>query len=144
MASGPLDLVERLAAATTAHDLEGIVRCFAPTYVNETPAHPGRGFVGAEQVRRNWTMILDGVPDITARVLASSVDGTTVWSEWELSGTRRDGAAHLIRGVIIVEVRDDLAQAARFYLEPVEADSGPVDAAVARAVGDATTAAPVQ
>ena len=126
MSSDPKGLVERLAQATNDHDLDAIVACFAPDYVNETPAHPERGFRGPEQVRRNWATILGGVPDINARVLALVVDGDTVWSEWEMAGTRRDGAAHLMRGVIIFVVGDALIRAARFYLEPVEPKSGTV------------------
>jgi hypothetical protein len=35
--SGPAAMVERLCAATNAHDLEAIVSCFATGYRNETP-----------------------------------------------------------------------------------------------------------
>jgi ketosteroid isomerase-like protein len=77
MAPHPAEVVERLARATSAHDLEGIVACFADGYVNQTPTHPQRSFAGRDQVRRNWEQILTGVPDITARVLASTVDGDT-------------------------------------------------------------------
>ena len=59
------EVIDRLIQATNEHDLEGIVGCFAADYRNETPAHPARGFVGRDQVRRNWTQILAAVPDIT-------------------------------------------------------------------------------
>jgi len=49
------------------------------------------------------------------------------------SGTRRDGAPHLMRGVIIFGVEAGKARSARFYLEPVEGISGGVDAQVSRA-----------
>ena len=137
MASNPADVVERLARATSAHDLEGIVACFAEGYVNETPTHPQRSFAGRDQVRRNWAQILTGVPDITARVLATAVDGDTVWSEWQMSGTRLDGALHEMRGVIIFEVAGELVRAARFYLEPLERESGTVDDAVHQALSAA-------
>ena len=123
----PLQVIERLAKASSEHDLDAIVGCFAPDYVNETPAHPLRGFRGREQVRRNWAQILAGVPDLQARVVAVATDGDTVWSEWLMSGTRRDGVAHEMRGVNIFQVTDGLIQAARFYLELVERDSGSVD-----------------
>ena len=132
MASNPADVVERLARATSAHDLEGIVACFAEGYVNETPTHPQRSFAGRDQVRRNWAQILTGVPDITARVLATAVDGDTVWSEWQMSGTRLDGALHEMGGVIIFDVAGELVRAARFYLEPLDRESGTVDDAVHR------------
>jgi len=61
----PTAVVERLRDATNAHDLEGIVACFAAEYRNETPLHPGRGFVGNDQVRRNWRQILAAIPDVS-------------------------------------------------------------------------------
>ena len=129
---GPESLVLRLADATNAHDLDALVACFAENYVNETPAHPARGFRGAEQVRRNWAQLFDGIPDLSARVLAMVGADAAVWSEWEMSGTRPDGIAHLMRGVIIFRVAAGKVISARFYLEPVEDASGDVDAQIAR------------
>ena len=128
----PTSLVRRLAAATNAHDLDALTACFADDYLNETPAHPARGFRGAEQVRRNWAQLFAGIPDLSARILATVGAGDTVWAEWEMSGTRRDGAPHLMRGVIIFGVEAGLARSARFYLEPVEGVSGGVDAQISR------------
>jgi ketosteroid isomerase-like protein len=121
----------RVLEATNAHDVERIVGCFTPDYVNETPCHPARGFTGNEQVRRNWTAILGGVPDLTAQVVDQVVDGDTVWSEWEMSGTRRDGALHLMRGVMVFQVQGDQARRCRFYLEPVVDDGMSADDVVA-------------
>jgi ketosteroid isomerase-like protein len=112
----------RVLEATNAHDVERIADCFTPDYVNETPCHPNRGFVGNEQVRRNWTGILAAVPDIVAAVVAEVVAGDQVWSEWEMHGTRRDGTAHLMRGVMVFGVVGDQARSCRFYLEPVVTD----------------------
>jgi ketosteroid isomerase-like protein len=123
-------VLHRLLQATNAHDLEAIVHCFAEGYRNETPVHPSRGFVGRDQVRRNWEQILGFVPDIGAALVRSSEDAGVVWSEWEQRGTRRDGTPHLMRGVIIFGVEDDAIAWARFYLEPVEHAGGDVDRAV--------------
>jgi ketosteroid isomerase-like protein len=123
-------VVERLRAATNADDLDAIVGCFAETYRNETPVHPGRGFTGREQVRSNWQQILAGVPDVTADVIRTTIDGDVIWSEWEMRGTRRDGQSHQMRGVIIFGVAGDQATWARFYLEPVDAGNEGVDDAV--------------
>src|SRR5579864_8342923 len=114
-------VLERLAAAANGHDLDALVDCFTPDYRNETPAHPARGFSGRDQVRRNWEQIFTFMPDITARVLRSSCDGEVVWSEWEMTGTRADGIAQQMAGVIIFGVRDGRFCWARFYLEPVQA-----------------------
>jgi ketosteroid isomerase-like protein len=127
----------RLERATNAHDLNEVVACFAADYRNETPAHPERGFTGREQVRRNWEQIFAAIPNITAKVLRSAVNGDEVWSEWEHRGTRRDGSAHLMRGVIIFGVGHELLTWARFYLEPVQEGGGNVDAAVRGQVGAA-------
>jgi hypothetical protein len=51
-----------------------------------------------------------------------------------MSGTRRDGAAFLMRGVVSSACRGHRTSA-RFYLEPVEEASGDVNAAVSRVVG---------
>jgi ketosteroid isomerase-like protein len=122
--------VDRLVAATNAHDIEALVDCFATDYVNETPIHPGRGFVGAQQVRSNWEQIFAFVPDVRAEVLRLAVDADTAWTEWEMTGTRGDGSAHCMRGVVLFGVRDGVAQWARFYLEPIDATESTVDDAV--------------
>ena len=126
----PSAVVQRLRAVTNAHDLDAIVACFASDYRNEAPAHPARNFVGNEQVRRNWTKILAAIPDISTEILASAALGTMVWTEWEHRGTRPDGTAHVMRGVVVFGISDGLIASARFFLEPLEEASGDVDAAV--------------
>ncbi len=128
-------MVERLRDATNAHDLDELVDCFAEDYRNDTPAHPRRGFDGRSQVRSNWEQIFATVPDITASVLACVVDDDVIWSEWEMRGTRRDGAAHLMRGVIIFGVRHERAAWARFFLEPVDLGDTDASAAVRQVLG---------
>jgi ketosteroid isomerase-like protein len=123
-------MVERLERATNAHDLDALVACFGEDYENETPVHPGRGFRGRGQVRRNWEQIFTFVPDVRAQVISSVVDGDTVWSEWEMQGTRLDGSPHRMRGVIIFGVAGEMASWARFYLEPVDDQPGDADQAV--------------
>src|SRR4051794_36500741 len=125
----------KLRDATNARDVPSIVACFAVDYVNQTPAHPGRGFTGIDQVRRNWTGIFTAVPDHSAALVASTQDGETVWTEWEMSGTRVDGGPHRLRGVIVFTVRGGLASAARFYLEPVDDEDVDANAALRRIVG---------
>lgn len=129
-----LEVVNRLVTATNAHDIETLVDCFSEEYVNETPAHPQRGFRGRDQVHNNWASIFADVPDITVRVVANVVEGSSAWTEWEMSGTRRDGAHHAMAGVIIFGVAEGRITWARFYLEPVERASGDVNAAIERAM----------
>ncbi|SRR5258708_27753744 len=126
----PLDTVERLVRATNDHDIEGVVSCFAQEYTLSAPTHPGRSFRGTDQVRRNWSQIFAAVPDIATRVLRAAVDGDTVWTEWEMSGTRRDGAPHLMRGVFIFGIADGHVRWGRMFLEPVEESAGDMNAAL--------------
>lgn len=134
LADDGLDLVERLRQRVDGHDLDGLVECFASDYRNETPAHPGRGFEGHDQVRTNWQRIFAGVPDISAEVTRATRDGDVIWSEWELRGTRPDGQPHLMRGVIIFGQKAERFAWARFYLEPVEPAPAGVDAAISQIV----------
>jgi ketosteroid isomerase-like protein len=124
----------KLEDATNTRDVDRVVACFAEDYVNETPAHPARGFTGTEQVRSNWTQIFAAVPDHTAALVGSTQDGETVWTEWEMRGTRINGTRHCMRGVIVFTVRGSLASAARFYLEPVDDDHVDAEGAVRQLV----------
>jgi hypothetical protein len=90
-------------------------------------------------VHANWARIFAGVPDVSAHVLRTAVDGDVVWSEWEMRGTRPDGQPHLMRGVIVFGVVGAEATWARFYLEPVDAGDGGVDAAISGIVDPRTT-----
>lgn len=136
----PTALLDRLQDAVNAHDLDEIVDCFAIDYRNETPAHPSRGFLGRDQVRTNWARILGGMPDVIATVHDRAVAGDVVWSEWEIAGTRPDGLAQAMRGVMIFGVESGQFAWCRFYLEPVDAGEGGVDAAVGHLLrGDTPT-----
>jgi ketosteroid isomerase-like protein len=130
-----LATVTRLLDATNTHDLEGIVACFSPGYRNETPAHPAQSFRGRDQVRRNWTTILGGVPDLRCTIAAHAVDGDDhVWTEWRMTGTRLDGSTHEMAGVVVFTLGGDLITASRFYLEPVERQGGTADEIVERLI----------
>jgi ketosteroid isomerase-like protein len=132
-ASEPLAVVHRLQASTNAHDLDALVDCFTADYLSEIPLHPSRSFRGSEQVRRNWGQILVGVPDLRSELVRYAIDGNVVWAEWEWTGTRRDGASHLMRGTTILGVEGERIARARFYMEPVVDDGARIDAAVAQA-----------
>jgi ketosteroid isomerase-like protein len=135
--ANPAAVIDRLMRATNDHDIDRLVDCFDERFVNETPAHPARGFEGSEQVRKNWTQIFGAVPDVHSEVVRMVVEGDSVWIELETSGTRRDGAVLLLRGMIIFTVANGVIQSARFYLEPVDEVTGDVNAAVERTLGTA-------
>jgi ketosteroid isomerase-like protein len=123
-------LIRKIQKATNEHDLESLVACFDEDYLSEMPVHPARDFRGRDQVRRNWTQIFAAVPDLESHLMRSTVTSDTAWAEWEWSGTRRDGAPHLMRGVTILGVRDGGAAWARFYMEPVDEGGPDADGAV--------------
>ncbi len=130
VAGSAAEVVTRLVRATNDHDLDALVSCFAQEYVNETPAHPSRSFAGREQVKRNWEQIFAFVPDLRAEVTASAYDGNTAWTEWSMRGTRPDGSAHQMTGVIVFGVDAGTIRWARFFLEPVDEATGTIDDAV--------------
>jgi ketosteroid isomerase-like protein len=131
----PLATIHRLVEATNADDLERLVACFAEDYALAAPSHPQRGFRGIEQVRRNWTQIFTGVPDIATRLVRTAVAGEVVWTEWEMSGTRRDGAEHHMAGVFVFGVVADRIRWGRMFLEPVDKTGGDMNAALRQTVG---------
>ena len=135
-------LLDRLVAAASGRDPDAMVGCFAPDYRNETPAHPAQGFTGRDQVRRNWEQIFAVMPDITVQVLRSACHGGVVWSEWDMAGTRPDGAAMQMAGVVIFGVRGEQFAWARFYLEPVQAGGPNVNQALRQRAGASTGPAP--
>ena len=126
-------VIDRLLDATNRHDLEGIAGCFAPDFENRTPLHPARSFRGREQVRRNWEQILTGVPDLRATIVRRAVDGDSVWTEWEMTGIRRDGARHLMRGVMVFVFGGDVIAEASCSLEPVDESGLGIDAVIQQA-----------
>src|SRR2546423_9854973 len=116
--SSGLAVAALLHDAVNRHDLDRLVGCFAPNFVNETPAHPARSFRGRDQVSRNWAQIFAAVPNLEADMVASASQDDSVWTEGEMRGTRLDGAPHLMRGVSIFKVAGDEFTSGRFYLGP--------------------------
>ena len=134
--------VRRMFSATQRRDLDAMLAEFADDYVNITPNHPARSFTGSAQVRKNWSALFAGIPDMTVTVLDSATGtGRKVWVEWGSRGTRLDGSAVEQAGVAIFSVRSDRIAAVRFYLEPVEKDTADVNAAVQAVTGAGTEGA---
>src|SRR5215467_3989679 len=99
------------------------------------PAHPSRCFTGVERVRKNWSLIFAAVPDLEAEVVRRVCEADTVWTEWEMRGTRVDGSRHLMRGVTIFGVKQGRFEWVRFYLEPVDGGAAGVDQALRQQLG---------
>jgi ketosteroid isomerase-like protein len=122
-------VIEGIRRAVDAHDLDALGACFEENYRSEQPFHPDRDFFGRAQMRKNWSQIFAGVPDIRATVLRTALDGNTVWTEWELRGTRVDGAPALIAMITIAGIEHGQVAWMRLYLEPVTRGAG-IDASV--------------
>jgi ketosteroid isomerase-like protein len=123
-------VIERLALALNAHDLDAVTRLIHPDYRSEQPAHPGRNFVGRTQMRANWEAMLAGIPDLRADVCRSVEDGNTTWTEWHWWGTRTDGQPFTMRGVTLFDISADQIVAGRLFMEEVEQDGAGIDQTV--------------
>jgi ketosteroid isomerase-like protein len=126
----PRVTLERMHDAINQHDLDAFVDCFDPAYQSEQPAHPNRGFTGNEQVRKNWSSIFSGIPDLKSELLRSSITGDTVWAEWHWFGTRTDGTKLDMRGVTIMVVHNGRITSGHLYMEPVEQGGSEINTAV--------------
>jgi ketosteroid isomerase-like protein len=124
------DIVRSLHRAVGAHDLEAIVAHFAPDYALDDPIHPDRSFLGAEQVRRNWSRLLASMADLALEERRLIADGAEAWTEIVIRGHVDDGTERVLRGVMIFGTGRGLISAGTFYLEPVVRDGLDADAAV--------------
>jgi ketosteroid isomerase-like protein len=131
----PRALMDRLTAAQNAHDLDGMLACFHEDYRSEQPLFPARTFDGIDQVRANWSALLDAIPDFQAEVLRSAADGDIVFVEVHWSGTKADGTPLDERGVIIMGTREGRIAWGRLYVDEVERDGSGIDAVVRRMAG---------
>jgi ketosteroid isomerase-like protein len=121
------ELIDRLAKAMNAHELDTAAALFHENYRSEQPVHPGRLFVGRAQMHANWSAMFAGVPDFRAEVLRSVHSGGTTWSEWHWWGTRTDGQPLDMRGVTLFEIADDKIVAGRLYMEEVDQERAPIE-----------------
>jgi hypothetical protein len=120
-------VVARLHNAMNQHDLEAFVGYFDPGYQSEQPVHPGRGFGGRDQVRKNWSGIFESFPDFKAELLRHTTDGDTMWAEWHWTATGLN-----MRGVTIMGVEEERIVWGRLYMESVEGTEETIDEAVQR------------
>src|SRR3954462_3837880 len=127
--------MDRLTAAQNAHDPDGGIDCLHADYRSEQPRYPARTFDGVDQVRANWSALLDAIPDFHAEVLRSAADGEIVFAEVHWTGTKADDTPLEERGVVVMGVRDDCIAWGRLYVDEVEREGADIDATVRRIAG---------
>jgi len=112
--------IERLRHAINSHDAARVADCFTENYQCDMPLHPSRSFTGRARVVENYQAIFARLPDLRATVLRSCQDDTGFWSEWQMSGTSREGVPSVMAGVVIIlSVVNQRIEHTRFYLDPV-------------------------
>jgi ketosteroid isomerase-like protein len=131
----PRDVTDRLTAAQNAHDLEAMLACFHEDYQSEQPMFPARAFQGIDQVRKNWSALLESIPDLHAEIVRSAVEGDTVFVEIHWTGTKADGTPFEVRGVIVMGIRADRIAWGRLYTDEVQREGPEIEAVVGRMAG---------
>lgn len=126
-------ILDRMERAMSSQDASQVAACFTADYRCEMPLDPSRGFIGREQVLRNWTALFARVRDHKARVLRWAVDADSTWSEWDMTGITADGTPHRAGGVAVLTVEGNRVAAARSYLDLVtDLEGGPAAASRSR------------
>jgi hypothetical protein len=120
-------VIQRLVHATNNRDLDAMVECFHDDYRSEQPFHPEAGFGGRDQVRKNWSLMFEEIPDIKLKALRTVTVGDESWSEWHIHGRKRDGTPFEYRGMGVFGIRHDRIAWARLYFEPVEVGGAGID-----------------
>ena len=123
-------LLLKLKDAFNSHDIKLLIECFDESYSSEQPVHPGRTFIGQEQVKKNWASNFSEMPDFSAHLLRHAISNNYIWAEWEWQGTRQDKSKLLMRGVTIMGVEDGKIKWGRLYVEPVEMNGKGIEAAI--------------
>lgn len=128
-------MIDRLTAAQNAHDVDAMVACFHEDYRSEQPMYPARTFQGIDQVRRNWSALLESIPDFHSEIIRSAVADDTVFMEVHWTGTKADGLPLEERGVLVMGIRDERIEWGRLYVEEVEREGEDIDEVVDRMAG---------
>src|SRR5215204_1315645 len=102
-------MLEAIAAAFDALDLDGIMAHFADDAVFESPRGAeawGTRVTGRPAVREAFAARFSGIPDVRYSDDTHFVDGDRGASEWTLSGTSRTGERIEVRGCDLWTFRD--------------------------------------
>lgn len=127
----PHDLAGRWIGAINAHDLDGVVECFDPDYVDEAPARRGESVRGQDEVRTNFGKVFDDIDNVRAELRGLVGGRDEIWIEWRMFGNRPDGTQMEFTGVNIFGLRDGRFATGRIYTELVR-DAGGIEGQIER------------
>jgi ketosteroid isomerase-like protein len=103
-------MLEAFLAAFNAHDLDAIMRFFAEDcelYMPRGTEPWGTRYAGQTAVREGLATRFAGIPDVHYGDDRHWVSGDLGVSTWLLTGTTKTGEAVRVRGVDLLEFRDD-------------------------------------
>jgi len=120
MEQGTIHVIKKLHKAMNEHNLDAMLDCVDSGYISEQPFHPERNFSGREQMKKNWTWILENYPDFSSNLNRYSLSNDTIWAEWHWTGTNKDSSHFNMLGVTIFKVEEGRITNGRLFMESVE------------------------
>ena len=118
-----LTALHGLAAAFNAHDIDGVMRWFAPDCSLDMPRGPlphGTRFDGFAQVKKGLMGRFESTPDVAYDNLEHFVAGDCGMSRWLLTGTKLNGEKVKVQGCDFYSFRDGLVIRKDSYWKIVE------------------------
>ncbi len=104
-----VETLRQLVTAFNKHDLDAVMSFFANDCVLQMPRGPdpwGQRYVGKAEVRKGLATRFEGIPDLHYNDDKHWVSGDRGVSEWELTGTTRDGRKIRVRGCDLFQFSD--------------------------------------
>ena len=103
------DFLQSFADAFNAHDIDGIMSHMTDDCVFEASAGPdvdGEKFVGKAAVRKAYEDVFATFPDARWSNPKHFIDGERGFTEWEFSGTKKDGTKVEVTGCDLFTFRN--------------------------------------
>jgi steroid delta-isomerase-like uncharacterized protein len=113
----PLPVVDEMLAAWNAHDLDRVMRFYAPDYEGLDVGEPGAQR-GLPDVRASVDHYLRAFPDLNVTCEETIVEGDRIVVRWRAHGSHRGQLLHIpptgravtVRGVSLLTMRGDKLQ----------------------------------
>ncbi|MGW2161661.1 ester cyclase [Nonomuraea sp. NPDC001699] len=124
------DIVDRLLGAANVHDVEAVLRCYAPDAVVVSPEMEAGN---PEEIASYFTQIWDGFPDLRFTLWDTVAMGDTIATELTATGTHTGpyltvggevlaatGRQITVRACWFWDLRDGLVSSQRLYYDQLE------------------------